>query len=235
MKTFILPVGLYILSAMLSLDASGQIKIDPEKIYETAQEPYHHVILENEYVTVMRVMIPPRVSTGFHEQHLDYVNTHIQGSKVLISYKNKPDLSYEMKSGNVKFGQHQGKSTIDKVKNVDTKTNHQVAFEIQKKGPLGFGGAERPKVDFVEEVLNEKSVKGWKFTLQAGESAGTYVQKGPGVRVFFTAGRVLLEDKANHFKEIYVHPGDAFLTKPGKVLLFNGGDEPLLFNDYELL
>ncbi len=53
-----------------------------EPVVATNLEPLHHIILENKYVTVMRVLIQPGQSTQFHEQHLDYVNTHIQGSPV---------------------------------------------------------------------------------------------------------------------------------------------------------
>ncbi|WAT02137.1 hypothetical protein [Rouxiella chamberiensis] len=38
-----------------------------EKVVATNLEPDHHVILENQYVTVMRVMIRPGQSTLFHE------------------------------------------------------------------------------------------------------------------------------------------------------------------------
>jgi hydroxyacyl-ACP dehydratase HTD2-like protein with hotdog domain len=56
-------------------------------VVATDLEPLHHVILENKYVTVMRVLIQPGQSTLFHEQHLDYVNTHIAGSSVKIEYQ----------------------------------------------------------------------------------------------------------------------------------------------------
>lgn len=208
-----------------------------EKIVATHSEPLHHVILQNKYVTVMRVLIQPGQSTFFHEQHLDYVNTHIDGSPVRIEYPDKPANNTEMKSGNVKFGAHQGKSEVDKVTNMGTTVNHQVAFEINIPGPEHFGGATRPETPVFRQVLDKKTVKGWKVTLKPGETTGSYVQYGPGVRVFFTEGRVLISEPAypNHVKEIWVHKGDAFLTEPGKIEITDGSGEDLVFNDYELL
>lgn len=208
-----------------------------EQVVATDLEPLHHVILENQYVTVMRVMIRPGQSTLFHEQHLDYVNTHVDGSMVHISYPDKPAKDHWMKTGDVKFGQHQGKSDEDKVTNTDTTLNHQVSFEIKQNGPQNFGDARRPAVAQFRQVLDEKTVRGWKVGLQPGEVAPGYVQHGPGVRVFFTEGRLLLAvpGKPNRTREIWVHRGDAFLTEPGEVQLTNGGDTPLQFNDYELL
>lgn len=208
-----------------------------EQVVATNLEPLHHVILENQYVTVMRVMLRPGQSTMFHEQHLDYVNTHVNGSLVNISYPDKPAKDIEMKSGNVKFGAHQGKSETDKVTNTGTTLNHQVSFEIKQPGPLHFGGATRPELPLFQQVLDQKTVKGWKVTLQPGESTTLYTQHGPGVRVFFTEGRLLtsVPGQANRNKESWMHRGDAMLTQPGKIELTNGGETPLIFNDYELL
>jgi hypothetical protein len=208
-----------------------------EQVIATNLEPLHHVILENQYVTVMRVMLRPGESTMFHEQHLDYVNTHVNGSLVNISYPDKPAKDTEMKSGNVKFGAHQGKSETDKVTNTGTTLNHQVSFEIKQAGPLNFGGATRPALPLFQQVLDQKTVKGWKVTLQPGESTTLYTQHGPGVRVFFTEGRLLtaLPGQPNRNKEQWIHRGDAMLTQPGKIELTNGGETPLIFNDYELL
>ncbi|NIF20026.1 hypothetical protein [Candidatus Pantoea multigeneris] len=221
----------------LGLAATAWQATAAEKVVATDLEPLHHVILQNKYVTVMRVLIQPGQSTQYHEQHLDYVNTHIDGSPVKIEFPDKPATLYEMKSGNVKFGAHQGKSDADKVTNTGTTVNHQVAFEINMTGPQHFGGATRPDTSAIVQVLDKPTVKGWKVTLKPGESTGEYTQHGPGVRVFFSEGRVLLADPAhpNHVKEIWVHKGDAFLTEPGKVDITDGSNEPLTFNDYELL
>lgn len=208
-----------------------------EKVVATDLEPLHHVILENKYVTVMRVLIQPGQSTLFHEQHLDYVNTHIEGSPVKIEYPDKPVNNTEMKTGNVKFGEHQGKSDTDKVTNTGSTVNHQVAFEINIPGPQHFGGATRPANEAFQQVLDKKTVKGWKVTLKPGQSTGEYTQHGPGLRVFFTEGRVLIADRAhtNRVKELWVHQGDAFLTDPGKTQITAASADNIVFNDYELL
>lgn len=221
---------------LVALSTSPSV-LAAEPVVATNLEPLHHVILENQYVTVMRVMIRPGQSTLFHEQHLDYVNTHIDGSLTRTAFPNKPAKDGEMKSGNVKFGAHQGESETDKVTNTGTTLNHQVAFEIKQRGPQHFGGASRPNLPVFQQVLDQKTVKGWKVTLQPGESTTLYTQHGPGVRVFFTEGRLLeaIPGKPNRNKEIWLHRGDAVLTYPGKVELTNGGETPLIFNDYELL
>ncbi|MBS0895050.1 hypothetical protein JK211_13600 [Tatumella sp. JGM130] len=229
-KTRCLP-GL--LLATLSMPLISQAA---EKVVPTHLEPLHHVILENQYLTVMRVMIPPGVSTLFHQQHLDYVNTHIDGSPVTIAYPDKPPVSSVMASGNVKFGAHQGKQDIDKVTNTGQTVNQQVAFEIRQHGPLHFAEARRPALPQFSQVLDKPTVRGWKVTLQPGESTTPYRQHGPGVRVFFTEGHVLISEpgKPNNDRELLVHKGDAFLTYPGETGITDGGDSTMIFNDYEL-
>lgn len=167
--------------------------------------------------------------------HLDYVNTHIDGSPVTISYPDKPAVNTVLTSGNVKFGAHQGKSGTDKVTNTGQTVNQQVAFEIRQHGPLHFAPALPPDLPVFHEVLDKPTLRGWQVTRHPGESTTSYQQHGPGVRIFFTEGRILLSepDKPNHTRQLWVHKGNTFLTSSAKAEIIDGGDTPMIFNDYE--
>jgi len=207
---------------------------DGEPIVETRDEPVHHVILENDYVTVMRVMILPGQRTMWHEQHLDYVNTHISGSPVKIEYIGQPVKTAVMETGHIRFGPHQGKSEVDRITNTGTTLNHQVAFEIKKDGPENFGGDDRAKVAGFTLALDKPTVRGWHVKLEPGQSTGVYTQKGPGVRVIFSGNRLLLTSGDKKVTQDTIQAADAFLLEPGTRSITNAGNTTLEFNEYEL-
>jgi len=207
---------------------------DGEPIVETKDEPLHHVIMETKNVRVMRVMLLPGVRTMWHEQHLDYVNTHISGSPVKVEYIGQPMKTAVMETGHIRFGPHQGKSEVDRITNTGTTLNHQVAFEIKQNGPQGFGAGNRSQVRGFTMALDKPTVYGWHVELKPGESTGTYTAKGPGVRVIFKGNRILSTQPNVMAKQITTQAGDAFLVDPGTYIITNGGSEDLVFNEYEL-
>ena len=209
---------------------------DGKQVVATADEPIHHVILENKYFRVMRVMIPPGEQTMWHEQHLDYVNTHIIGSPVRIEYiGGKPTYDGQMVSGTVSFGDHGGKPETDRVTNTGTGVNHQIAFEIKQNGPLHFPSVDRTNVKGFTLVLDKPSIRGWHVKLAPGEGTGEYTQKGPGVRVIFSGNRLLSKPRGTTLAaQETIQPADAFLLTPETRTIYNGGTTTLEFNEYEL-
>ena len=206
------------------------------EIVPTAEEPMHHVIAQTDDITLMRVLIPAGQHTLWHEQHLDYVNTAIQGTPVEIQYADKPTKDTEMITGKIRFGAHQGKPDTDLVKNTGKTVNHQVAFEIRQAGPRHFGPSDRSNVKGFSLVLDKPSVRGWHVHLEPGESTGEYQQSGPGVRVIFSGDRLLSQThNENLVTTENIHPDDAYIVKPGKRRVINAGNKSLDFNEYELL
>jgi len=217
--------------AALAFPAQGP---DGKPVVETKDEPGHHVILENDYVRVMRVMILPGQQTMWHEQHLDYVNTHIVGSPVKVEYIGQPTKTAVMETGHIRFGPHQGKSEVDRITNTGTTLNHQVAFEIKKNGPENFGGDDRSKVAGFTLALDKPTVRGWHVKLEPGESTGYYTQKGPGVRVIFSGNRIISTASDHTVTQQSIQAADGFLLEPGTRQITNAGNTTLEFNEYEL-
>lgn len=207
---------------------------DGEPVVETKDEPLHHVIYETKDVRVMRVLLLPGVRTMWHEQHLDYVNTHISGSPVKVEYIGQPVKYAVMETGHIRFGPHQGKSEVDRITNTGTTLNHQIAFEIKKNGPQSFGAGDRSDVKGFKLALDKPTVYGWHVELKPGESTGVYTVKGPGVRVVFKGNRIISTKKNSTVTQITTQDGDAFLIDPGTYVITNGGSEDLVFNEYEV-
>jgi len=228
--------GRVALVASATLVAGSGLAIAAPKVVATAHDPLHHVIHEDQYIRLMRVMIPPGKATEFHEQHLDYVNTILQGSHVRIDKIGIPEAeNVEMKTNTIRFGAHQGHSYVDKVTNVDTVVNEQVAFEIKTGTKGNFGPADRTKNPAFVLALDKPRVRGWHVVLAPGETTGQYTQSGPGVRVIVTGERMIVTPPNDIGHDVILHPKDGEVTEPGTRTITNGGDTPLEFYEYELL
>src|SRR5262245_61903808 len=68
----------------LVVRATAQVSDDPAKAALARDEPRHHLLLQNEFVRIIRVIIPPGESTRYHEHNFDYGVLFVNGTKVLV-------------------------------------------------------------------------------------------------------------------------------------------------------
>lgn len=210
-------------------------KPSPSEIVETAQDPFHHVIFENDDIRLMRVIIPPHGKTRWHRQTLDYVNTPILGTTIHKDSVSEPSKDGSMKPGEVRYLPYSQKSDVDQVTNTSDMLNSQVAFEIKRKGVGHFGPAERANTQAFKMILDKPVVRGWHVHLEPGQSTGEYMQSGPGVRIFLDGGRLMTRKKGTvAFSEKHINQGDADVIAKGTFEVINGGTEPMDYNEYEL-
>lgn len=210
-------------------------KPSPSEIVETAQDPYHHVIFENDDIRLFRVVIPPHGRTKWHRQALDYVNTPILGTTIHKDSLSEPSKDGSMKPGAVRYLPYSQKSDVDQVTNTGDTLNSQVAFEIKRKGIGHFGPADRTNTQAFKMILDKPVVRGWHVHLEPGQSTGDYTQSGPGVRVILAGGRLMTREKgAVAFSEQHLTQGDAAVLPKGTFEVINGGTTSMDYNEYEL-
>ena len=74
----------------------------PQEVPITA-EPSHHVVLENEYVRVFKVEVPPHAQTLIHRHDHDYVFVTLGGSEIENTVTGKPPVQLKLKDGDARF------------------------------------------------------------------------------------------------------------------------------------
>lgn len=74
----------------------------PQEVPITA-EPSHHVVLENEYVRVFKVEVPPHAQTLIHRHDHDYVFVTLGDSEVENTVTGKPPVQLKLKDGDARF------------------------------------------------------------------------------------------------------------------------------------
>ncbi|MGI4985588.1 MAG: hypothetical protein ACRYGL_20015 [Janthinobacterium lividum] len=206
------------------------------RVVPTAEEPMHHVVMQNSQMRVMRVLIRPGESTMWHAQNLTFVNTIINGSRSFIERKGEGGGKVvDMKTGAVRFGDYQTSGIVDQVSNIGDSLIHQVAFEVIALERGNYGNADRSSVGAFSLVLDKARVRGWRLRLQPGEIATPYRQFGPGLRVVLSGERLIEKTPGDIGRQTTLHKGDAFFTEAGIRTLTNGGETPLEIMEYELL
>lgn len=66
-------------------------------------EPHHHLKIENEYVRVYYVEVPPHESTQLHQHDHDYLYVSVGDSEVLNAVLNKPEVHLALRDGETHF------------------------------------------------------------------------------------------------------------------------------------
>lgn len=69
----------------------------------TPGEPHHHLKIENEYVRVYYVEVPPHENTQLHQHDHDYLFVTLGESDVINAVRDKPEIHLVLKDGETHF------------------------------------------------------------------------------------------------------------------------------------
>jgi quercetin dioxygenase-like cupin family protein len=69
----------------------------------TPGEPHHHLKIENKYVRVYYVEVPPHESTQLHQHDHDYLFVTLGDSDVINAVRDKPEVHLVLKDGETHF------------------------------------------------------------------------------------------------------------------------------------
>jgi quercetin dioxygenase-like cupin family protein len=81
----------------------AQVISAPEKVVPIAQEPSHHLALENDLVRVFNVEVAPHAETLIHKHDRDYIFVTLGDATVENDRVGSPSAKLELKDGDVKF------------------------------------------------------------------------------------------------------------------------------------
>jgi quercetin dioxygenase-like cupin family protein len=81
----------------------GFAQQNTERIVPVTEEPSHHRILENQYVRVLNVIVPPHGETLIHRHDYDYVFVTLGDSKVSNERVNEKPTELILKDGETRF------------------------------------------------------------------------------------------------------------------------------------
>jgi quercetin dioxygenase-like cupin family protein len=70
---------------------------------ELNAEPHHHLTLENKYVRVYNVEVPPHSDTLMHWHRHDYIYVTLGDTEVVNAVKDKPPVTLKLRDGETRF------------------------------------------------------------------------------------------------------------------------------------
>jgi hypothetical protein len=70
---------------------------------ELSAEPHHHLTLENKYVRVYNVEVPPHSDTLMHWHRHDYIAVNLGAAEVVNAVKDKPPVTIKLEDGETHF------------------------------------------------------------------------------------------------------------------------------------
>ena len=117
---------------------------------EITAEPHHHLALQNAYIRVFQVVIPPGEATLMHRHHHDYVHVTLCACQLSREIPGKPPEAVTRKSGETGFSEG---NFAHVVRNVGSIPFHAVDIEFLQDGKEPKSPAARRDEDRGLNVL----------------------------------------------------------------------------------
>jgi quercetin dioxygenase-like cupin family protein len=155
---------------------------------ELSAEPHHHLTLENKYVRVYNVEVPPHTDTLMHWHRHDYIYVTLGTTEVVNEVKDKPPATIKLQDGETHFSPapfaHIASNRTDQpFRNVtieivdDENLRHSTAHWDENRALETFPGGTQ-QILFVKD-----GIRASEFELQSGAVVPLHHHSGPHVLV----------------------------------------------------
>ena len=156
---------------------------------EITAEPHHHLALENAYVRVFKVEVPPHASTLVHRHRHDYIFVTIGASDVESDAPGKPPVHLRLQDGDTEFTSaplaHAAKNladtpfrnvTIELLKDEDARNHPPLAWNPERGLSVLHGGT-------LDILFVKDGVRVSETELQPGGVVPKHTHTGPHLLV----------------------------------------------------
>jgi hypothetical protein len=179
--------------------------------------PYHLPIFTNEYVTVLKIEIPPQRDTGYHTHTRDSVSVNIEPADNVNQDLGSPTSapSARAERGRAQFtayGAQPPRSHNNT--NVGTTPFHNVSFIFNTPKPLGFTPSTRAEAAAYRSVMDNGRVRGWRLVLEPGQAAAAITQQAPGLRVVVSGGEIVESVPGQPDRSMFLRAGEFYWQEP---------------------
>jgi quercetin dioxygenase-like cupin family protein len=213
--------------------AAGEAQASAPSAVPIEQEPAHRLVLQNEFVRVFEVRLPPGAATLWHVHRHDGASVRLSDAIIEDQPQDGPAETIRLHRGEVAYGATPMART-HRVRNIG-ETSFHIAY-IELLTPPGVSvdhtpaAASDPRV-----VLENERVRALRRILAPGESTIMHTHASRGVGVPVTAGRLEIADPEGATRNIEFKVGALQWIEPGTThRLKNVGDAPIEIVDIEL-
>jgi hypothetical protein len=155
---------------------------------------YHLPVFRNEYVTLLKVFVPPGKTTGYHIHTSDSVSVNIEPADMTNQPLGAPAAGPPQRgeAGRANFAAYtkDGPRT-HKATNVGATPFHNISLIFNSAQPYRFTPLARNGPGYTQIMDNDRA-RAWRLVLEPGQAAPAITQAAPGVRIVI-AGSELAE------------------------------------------
>ena len=200
--------------------------------------PYHLPVFTNEYVTVLKIFIPPGRNTGYHTHTEDSVSVNIVPADMTNQNLGSSDVSRNERAerGRAAYTPYgkQGPRT-HKATNVGQTPFHNISFMFRSREPGRFTPSSRASVPGYVQIMDNERVRGWRLVLDPGQSALAITQTAPGLRVVLDGGELVESVPGHADRGWMLGTGEFYWQEPGVTrALRNIGTTRIEMEEFEI-
>ena len=200
--------------------------------------PYHLPVFTNEYVTVLKIFIPPGRNTGYHIHTEDSVSVNMVPADMTNQNLGSAEVSRGERAqrGRATFTPYskQGPRT-HKATNIGQTPFHNVSFILRNREPGRFTPSSRANVPGYVQIMDNERVRGWRLVLEPGQSAAAIAQTAPGLRVVLDGGELVESVPGYADRGWMLSSGEFYWQEPGVTrALRNIGTTRIEIEEFEI-
>ena len=219
--------------------AFSQAALAQEEVHAVPIEkaPFHLPVFKNEYVTVLKIDVPPHRNTGYHTHTTDSVSVNIEAADManqLPGEKQTPPQ--HSKRGQPSFTAYTNQPPrTHKASNMGETPFHNVSFLLNYPKPGRFSPSSREGVSGYTQIMDNERVRGWRLVLDPGQTSGSYTQSAPGVRIVLDGSEIAEVVPGQADRGMNLRMGEFYWQDPGVTrAVRNTGTTRLELFEFEL-
>lgn len=194
------------------------------------QEPAHRLVLQNDFVRVFEVGLPPGEDSLWHVHRHDGISVRLADATIADQPEDGPEETLRLRRGAVAYGATPTERA-HLVRNVGETTFHNIYIELLTDPEVGKD--DEPASARRAEFENNR-VRALRRILAPGESTAMHTHASNGVAVLVTAGRLEISAPAGAARTSDVKAGAVQWIDAGTThSLKNVGDAPIEIVDIE--
>jgi hypothetical protein len=214
--------------AAMAQDETGAVPIE--------KAPFHLPVFKNDYVTVLKIDLPPHRNTGFHTHSTDSVSVNIEAADMANQLPGQAQTPPQhSKRGQPSFTAYsKGPPRTHKATNMGETFFHNVSFMFNKPTASGFQASTRAGAAGYTQVMDNERVRGWRLALAPGETSGVVTQSAPGLRIVLDGSEIAEVVAGAADRGMNLRMGEFYWQEPGTRAVKNTGTTPLEVFEFEL-
>jgi len=202
------------LAGLLSQAAMAQ-----EEVHAVPNEkaPFHLPVFKNEYVTVLKIDVPPHRNTGFHTHTIDSVSVNVEEADMANQLPGeKQTAPQRSKRGQPNFTAYSKQQPrTHKASNMGETPFHNVTFLLNYPQSGRFSPSSRAGVSGYTQIMDNERVRGWRLVLDPGQTSGSFTQAAPGVRIVLDGSEIAEVVPGQADRGMNLRMGEFYWQDPG--------------------